>query len=137
MSNTVADPKEKIAGLLAPMLKQRLYVAVSTARTTAEEMLPHVAEHLEYMNSLEARGLLFASGPFIEPGVLVGDGLTMLHTHTIEEARTLMENEPLIKLGFRTFELRSWELREGRIVVTLDASTSTFSLDKIAPSSNE
>jgi hypothetical protein len=122
--------QEIIAALLAPMLKQRLFVAVSTANATAEQIFPHVADHLEYMNGLEAQGLLFGSGPFIEPGVLVGDGLTILQTDTIEEARTLMENEPLVKLGLRTFDLRLWELREGQIRVTLNLSTSSFNLAK-------
>lgn len=130
MSTTPGNPQDKIAVLLAPMLKQRLFVALSTACAGVEQMLPHVAEHLEYMNRLEAEGLLFASGPFIQPGVLVGDGLTILQTETIEQARALMENEPLIKLGFRTFDLRPWELREGQIVVTLSVSTSRFSLEK-------
>jgi uncharacterized protein len=130
MSTTVRNPQNKIATLLAPMLKQRLFVALSTAQGSAEQMLPHVAEHLEYMNSLEEKGVLFASGPFIQPGVLVGDGLTILQTGTFEEARALMENEPLIKLGFRTFDLRPWELREGQISVTLNFSKSSFSLEK-------
>ena len=122
------DPQERINALLAPMLKQRLYVAFSTAVASAEDMFPHVADHLEYMNDLEAKGLLFGSGPFIQPGVLVGDGLTILQTKTIEEARILMENEPLIKLGLRKFDLHPWELREGSINVTLNASTSSFGL---------
>jgi uncharacterized protein len=134
MSTTAQNPQEKIAKLLAPMLKQRLFVALSTARASAEQMLPHVAEHLEYMSSLEEKGVLFASGPFVQPGVLVGDGLTILRTRTIEEARALMEDEPLIKLGFRAFELHSWELREGQISVTLNLSKSSFSLDQLRTS---
>jgi uncharacterized protein YciI len=130
MSMTADNPQNKIAALLAPMLKQRLFVALSTARASAEQMLPHVAEHLDYMSSLEAKGLLFASGPFIQPGLLVGDGLTILQTNTVEEARAFMENEPLIKLGLRTFDLRPWELREGQISVTLNISRSSFSLEK-------
>jgi uncharacterized protein len=130
MSTNAENLQDKIASLLAPMLRQRLFVALSTAKGSAEQMLPHVAEHLEYMNSLEEKGVLFASGPFIQPGVLVGDGLTILHTDTFEEARALMENEPLIKLGFRTFDLRPWELREGQISVTLNLSKSSFGLKR-------
>jgi hypothetical protein len=59
------------------------------------------------------RGDSGPSGPFIEEGVLVGDGLTILSTSTIDEARQAMQDEPLIKRGLRTFELRKWELREG------------------------
>jgi uncharacterized protein len=49
------------------------------------------------MSALEAGERPWASGPFIEEGVLVGDGVTILSTSTIEEARQAMEEEPLIK----------------------------------------
>ncbi len=80
------------------------------------------------MNAMEADSLIWASGPFIEEGVVVGDGLTILSTDTIEEARQVMEEEPLIKRGLRSFELRKWELREGRIDISLRASVSRYSL---------
>ena len=54
------------------MLKKRLFVALSNAVAPAEQMLAHVTEHLQYMNRLEAEGFLFASGPFVQEGVLVG-----------------------------------------------------------------
>jgi uncharacterized protein YciI len=73
------EKDDKIAELLKPMLKKRLFVALSKAVARPEQMLPFVAEHLEYMNQLENEGKLFASGPFIQEGVLVGDGLTILH----------------------------------------------------------
>jgi uncharacterized protein len=82
------------------------------------------------MNSPEEKGLLFASGPFIQPAVLVGDGLTIPQTDTFEEARALMDIEPLIHLGLRTFDLRPWKLREGQISVTLNVSKSNFNLGK-------
>jgi uncharacterized protein len=73
-----AKADEQIAELLRPMLKKRLFVALSKAIAQPEEMQPFVAEHLAYMNHLENQGKLFASGPFIQEGVLVGDGLTIL-----------------------------------------------------------
>lgn len=114
--------------LLAPMFTKTLFVAINRVAAPASAIEPFVAEHLAYMNSLEAEGRLWASGPFIEEGVLVGDGLTILSTGTIEEARLAMEEEPLIKRGLRSFELRKWELREGRIDISLRASVSRFSL---------
>jgi uncharacterized protein YciI len=65
------------------------------------------------ISPLEEEGHLWASGPFIEDGVLVGDGLTILSMPTIEEAERVMKDEPLIKRGLRKFELRKWELLEG------------------------
>jgi len=124
-----SKPEEKVAQLLKPMLKKRLFAALSKAVAPQEEMLALMADHLEYMNRLESEGKLFASGPFIRQGVLVGDGLTILKTDTPEEARTLMEEEPLIKRGLRTFELHVWELREGRMTFQLNASTTSFQMD--------
>jgi uncharacterized protein YciI len=92
-------------------------------------MLSFVADHLRYMNDLEDRGLLFASGPFVQEGGVVGDGLTILNTSDEAEARHLMENEPLTKRGVRSFELRKWELREGMIPIRLYLSRRTFDLN--------
>ena len=125
MSN---DRQNAVAELLAPMLRKTLFVALNRVVAPASEIAPFVADHLVYMNQMEADGLLWASGPLIEEGVLVGDGLTILSTSTIEQAENLMKQEPLIKRGLRKFELRKWELREGRMTVTLDASTSKYSL---------
>jgi hypothetical protein len=41
---------------------------------------------------------------------------------TLEEAHALMSAEPLIKRRLREFDLRPWELREGRIFVICWAS---------------
>jgi uncharacterized protein len=122
------NKQNAVAELLAPMLRKTLFVALNHVVAPASEIAPFVADHLVYMNKLEADGLLWASGPFIEEGVLVGDGLTILSTPTIEAAERLMREEPLIKRGLRTFELRKWELREGRMTITLHASTSGYSL---------
>ena len=122
------EKDDRIAELLKPMLKKRLFVALSKAVARPEQMLPFVPEHLEYMNQLENQGKLFASGPFIQEGVLVGDGLTILQTNTMEEAHALMSAEPLIQRGLREFDLRPWELREGRMII-VNSSTSSFRLE--------
>jgi uncharacterized protein len=121
-----AIPDPKVTELLKPMLKRRLFVALNKALVSSEEMAPYVAEHLEYMNELEKAGRLFASGPFVQEGILVADGLTILNTSTLDEARALMLAEPLVKRGLREFQFHTWELREGRMTVTLNASTSSF-----------
>jgi uncharacterized protein len=123
-----SEVKDAVAELLVPMLKKTLFVAINRVAAPASEIEPFVAGHLAYMNSLEADGRLWASGPFLQEEVLVGDGLTILSTATMEEARQAMEGEPSIKRGLRTFELRRWELREGRMTITLRASTSAYSL---------
>ena len=63
MSN---DTRKTVAELLAPMLKKTLFVAINRVAAPASAIEPFVAEHLAYMNALEAEGRLWASGPFIE-----------------------------------------------------------------------
>jgi hypothetical protein len=42
----------------------------------------------------------------------------------------LMDREPLTRLGIRTYGLYPWDLREGRMTIQLDASTSSLWLGR-------
>ncbi|WP_066948777.1 YciI family protein [Streptomyces lushanensis] len=120
---------ETVDQLLAPMTRKRLFVAINRKAAPDADIAPYVADHLRYMVELERRGLLWASGPFVEPGVRVGDGLTIVNSDSIDEARELLMDEPLCHRGLRTFEGPfPWELREGHIPIALDASSSSFRL---------
>jgi uncharacterized protein YciI len=114
--------------LLAPMIKKALWVVFSTAQVPSSEMEPHAPDHLRYMNGLENDGLLWGSGPFIVPGVVVGDGLTIFNVSDEAEVHRLMAEEPLTKLGMRTYTIRKWELREGQISISLHLSQSKVAL---------
>lgn len=124
----MADSKQSAAKMMEPMLKRQMCVAIAHVNAEQSAIEPHVVDHLNWMNDQEAKGNLWASGPFVQPGVTVGDGLTIFRTGDIEEARKLMSQEPLTKLGLRTYEMHLWELREGVIGVNLHASTSTYEL---------
>lgn len=76
------------------------------------------------MKNLEAKGLLWGSGPFVLPGVVVGDGLTIFNVPAEADVHRLMAEEPLTKLGMRTYALHKWELREGSISIKLVLSES-------------
>ena len=57
------DLDQRIAALMQKMLRLKFYVVLSQPSPTPEKLKPLLAEHLEYMISLEKRGILFASGP--------------------------------------------------------------------------
>jgi uncharacterized protein len=128
MQSVIDEIHDDVASLLTPMIKKTLWVVLSTAKVPSSEMEPHAPSHLTYMNGLEELGLLWGSGPFVVPGVIVGDGLTIFNVATEDDVRILMDAEPLTSLGMRTYEIRRWELREGRIPVDLLCSKSKFSL---------
>ena len=52
-TNMSNDSRKTVEELLGPMLKKRLFVAISRAATSASAIKPFVAEHLAYMNALE------------------------------------------------------------------------------------
>lgn len=90
--------QNRISTLLQPMLRMKLYVAINNPLKPADEIPPYVPEHLEYMIELEKTGILFASGPFVEPGVLVGSGLTILRSNDIEQAKSYMDANHLLSV---------------------------------------
>lgn len=124
MSNV--ETKEKIDTLIKPMLKMKLFAVISRPLKPAEEILPFVVDHLEYMIELENKGILFASGPFVQPGVLVGAGLTILRADDINQARFYIDEEPLVKQGLRGYEIWEWELREGFLNVSIEFATGKY-----------
>jgi hypothetical protein len=87
---------------------------------------------------MEFEDQVFLSGPFVTEGQLVGEGMTVLHASSAEEAARFMENEPFIKRGLRRFELKVWELREGTVSIRTKLSErhdlDNFSvLDQLQP----
>jgi uncharacterized protein len=119
---------QEVSALLAPMIKRPLWVVLNSRKASRSEMKPYVAEHLQYMNGLEEQGLLWGSGPFIETGVVVGDGLTIFNVAEEADVHKLMAEEPLVKRGLRSYSVRKWELREGKISIDLFLSQSRFGL---------
>jgi hypothetical protein len=97
-------------------------------RSTGERERRASADPGEQPEETPLGGNLATSGPFVVPGVTVGDGLTILRADTETEARALMDDEPLIRLGLRSYELHLWEAREGRVSVELDISTGRVAL---------
>lgn len=118
--------QNRINTLLEPMLKIRMYAVINHPLKPAAEIMPFVPDHLEYMIQLEKSGILFASGPFVEPGVLVGSGLTILRATNLEQAKSYMDEEPLVKRGLRDYQIWEWELREGRFNLSLEFATGRY-----------
>ena len=54
--------------------------------------------------------------------------MTIFNVASEGEACSLMDQQPLTKLGLRTFDLYPWDLREGRMTIQLNASTSTYKM---------
>ena len=105
------------------MLDRTLYVALSRPLVPGEQLAPELPAHLEFMIALEARGVLFASGPFFAPGGQgTGAGLTIVRAGSLEEARAILAQDPFVVAGLRAFDLHEWHLMEGALQLTVLAS---------------
>ncbi len=110
--------------LVSRMWSKKFWVVMS--KGNGRDLVPHLAEHLDYLIALEAEGKVFASGPMNVPGS--GDGMTILRVETEEEARAIANADPLVsKLG-RTFTLHPWTVNEGQMTLTVSFSQMAVSL---------
>lgn len=111
------------------MLRLQLYVGFSTLVEGAD-LRAVLSEHLDYMVDLERRGLLFASGPFLQDdGTLDGSGMTVVRAADRAEAETILMADPFHRAGLRTLQVRAWLVNEGSMALTLSFSTSRFTLE--------
>jgi uncharacterized protein YciI len=106
------------------LLAKRLYVVLTKPSGSLDDVKKHLPEHLEYQLELEAKGAMFAAGPFAddEEQAWEGEGMVILRANTLEEARSMAENDPMHKSGARTFRLRPWMLNEGSITLKVTYS---------------
>jgi uncharacterized protein YciI len=123
-------PQDRIKALTERMLRKTLYVVLSIPLEGGADKLPaHLPEHLEYMIANEKKGLVFASGPLAEPdGTQRGRGLTILRAASAEEARQIAEQDPFVRNGVRSFEIREWTVMEGSFGVSVNFSDQSVSI---------
>jgi uncharacterized protein YciI len=118
--------EERVADLTRKMLRKKFYVVLSKPVVTPDKLQPYLSAHLEYMISLEKRGLVFASGPLADgEGPPTGQGLTVLRAKDASEARTFAEADPFFINGVRTFEIKEWTVMEGTLGVRVNLSDQT------------
>src|SRR6202167_4717480 len=121
------DIDQRIAALMQNMLRLKFYVVLSRPSPTPEKLKPLLPAHLEYMISLEKRGLLFASGPLSDgKGPPSGAGLTVLRVTGFDEARALAEADPFVMNRLRTYELKEWTIMEGTLGLRVNLSDQSI-----------
>jgi uncharacterized protein len=113
----------RIAELTQKMWRRKFFAVLSQPSPTPEKLKPLLQSHLEYMISLEKRGVLFASGPLSDgKGPPTGAGLTVLRVKDLDEARALADADPFVRNKLRTYELKEWTIMEGTLGLRVNLS---------------
>ena len=87
-----------------------LFAFLCTDKTGALQVrLDTRPEHVDYLKGLNEAGKLAFAGPFLDADGKPNGSLVVVKAETIEEARTMAENDPYAKAGlFETVEVKAW-----------------------------
>ena len=121
----MADVKAQMAG----MLNKPFFVALrKPADLSRLDVL--VEAHLEWAVQAERRGELFMSGPFVAEGTKPGTQGSMMILRADSEAAAwrILEQDPFIKQGVFTAEVKRWVLMEGSMTVSVRFSDRSYQL---------
>jgi uncharacterized protein len=112
-------------------LRKQLYIIFSEpVPEKAEERHKVHDQHLAHQYDIEARGIMFAAGPFIdEAGKPQGPGMIIIRAADEAEARAIADADPYHRLGYRTYRLQKWSLNEGSFGLRLRYSDGSYSID--------
>jgi uncharacterized protein len=84
--------------------------------------------HYQWMIELEKQGQVFASGPLFDASDAPGVGMTVFRASDFDQATALAAADPFCQCGAATFEIKRWQLNEGRLQISIDLSDRSFQL---------
>lgn len=108
-----------------------LYVVESTPAVDGDELRASLPDHLAYQQKMEEAGKLFLAGPMSDATgeLMEGVGMIIYRASSFEEAIEITSNDPMHKLGKRTFAVRKWLVNEGSLSFTLSLADQKMVLD--------
>jgi len=82
-----------------------IYYAVFLVPIESRELNKEVvAKHAEHLKELDADGKLVLAGPFTDHPT----GMLILRGENKDEIKSIVDKDPLVQGGFRTYEIRTW-----------------------------
>lgn len=105
-------------------LALELYVVESTPKSP-DAVKETLAAHLDYQAKLEAQGALVLAGPLSDASgdQMQGTGMIVYRAATIDDAKSLADNDPMHKSGARDYTIRKWLVNEGGLTLSVGLST--------------
>ena len=78
----------------------------------------HKTEHFRFVEELDRKGIIFASGPMIDDKTEESDGGSMyiLRASSLAEAEAIARQEPWVIGGAKTITVRPWRFATGEAI---------------------
>jgi uncharacterized protein len=112
---------EAVARLKAAMWKRKFVLMVRNVIDGSKIPAQQLA-HYQWIIAQEKAGKVFLSGPVFDADGKPLGGMTVLATEDMAAAAVLAATDPFISSGAMGFELRIWQINEGRISLSVDLS---------------
>lgn len=106
------------------VLGMQLYVILTRPVAGMAAVLENMAAHLAYQRDLEARGIMFAAGPFANEDETLwqGAGMVVVRADSVAQAREIAAADPMHANGAREFTVHPWLLNEGSLTLRITYS---------------
>jgi hypothetical protein len=128
LSDHAEDRKRQVERLKERMLKRSFFVMFRQLLDPSK--LPdQMLAHYQWIIGLEKRGLVFASGPLFKPDGAAGVGMTVFRVSDFKEAAALAGSDPFCISGATSYELKRWQINEGRVSLSMDFSDQQSRFD--------
>jgi uncharacterized protein YciI len=83
------------------------YYAVFSKMLNIEKNEEYRQDHLDYLKKISKEGKVFAKGRFTDGA----GGLVIYKAGSLAEVQLLVERDPFIVQGARTYEIHEWEMK--------------------------
>jgi uncharacterized protein len=124
----MSTEQAEIEQLKSRMLMKSYYVMFRRIVDRAKLAPAVLLAHYQWIIALEKQGHVFASGPLFDAGDAPGVGMTVFRAKDFDEAGAFAAGDPFCVCGAATYEIKRWQLNEGRLQISIDLSDRSFQL---------
>lgn len=112
------------------LLAKHLYVVFTSPLNGMSPVMENLEAHLKFQGELEAKGVMFGAGPFPDDKEekWEGEGMVIIRASSLEEARSIADQDPMHKSGARSYRIRHWLLNEGKMTLELTFSNKSHNV---------
>lgn len=128
MTEENSSDAAEVERLKAQMI-QRSFFVMFRHIVAPERLKAVMLAHYRWIIDLEKQGRVFASGPVFAADGSPGVGMTVFRVDDFETAQRLAASDPFCTSGAAEFEIKRWQINEGRVTVAIDFSDQSYGFE--------